>query len=146
MSEDEKVRQYSQTLQNYLTYYNQRKNQPIHVKLQPSPPPIKETEQTDTPQEAQNGTQEPREAQKSTGGEIERDIVQALPKSLKDRGKRLLENIKENSDVMKWDDKGQLVLDGKSQQGTHISDLIKDSLRASKNDCLLYTSPSPRDS
>ena len=133
LSEDEKVLQYSQALQNYLHYYNERKNQPINVKVQqpivtPKAPENAPQEPQEQPQQ-QEVTQEPRaEVNKN----IEREIIQALPKTLKDRGRRLLEKIKENSDVMKWDDKGRLVVDGTAQQGTHISDLIKDSLRASK--------------
>lgn len=131
LSEDEKVRQYSQALQNYLHYYNERKDQPINVKIQQPAPLPKEPEK---PQEAQeeNTAQEAREAPRTNRDNIEREIIQTLPKTLKDRGRRLLEKIKENSDVMNWNEKGQLVVDGAAQQGTHISDLIRDSLRASK--------------
>ena len=45
----------------------------------------------------------------------------------------LLEKIKQNPDIMKWDDHGRLILDGKPRQGTHIVDLIGDSLRTRKN-------------
>ena len=54
--EDEKVRQYSETLQNY----NQKKNQPINVKIQPPPPTVKEP--TEPPQEAQ---QEPNQREET---------------------------------------------------------------------------------
>ena len=128
LSEDEKVRQYSQALQNYLHYYNERKDQPITVKLQQPAPKIKEAE---TPQEAhEENTQEPHETP------IERnfiqEIVNALPKTLKVPGKALLQKIKENPEIMKWNEQGELVLDGKTLHGTHITDLIKDSLRGNK--------------
>ena len=44
----------------------------------------------------------------------------------------LLEKIKENPEVMKWDEKGQLIVEGKAIPGSHISDLIKDSLKTGK--------------
>lgn len=124
LTKDEKVRQYSQALQNYLTYYNQRKDQPINVKIQPP----KKKSNEDTAQEAQSE----QESTEPLPPSIEREIIQALPRTLKDRGKMLLEKIKENPDVMKWDERGQLVFEGKPLKGSHIIDLIKDSLRTSK--------------
>ena len=131
ISEDEKVRQYSQALQNYLTYYNQRKDQPINVKIQPPPVPVKQPDHEEKPQEVQPSGQAD-QAESDPGTTIEREIIQVLPKTLKDRGKMLMEKIKENPEVMKWDDRGQLVFEGKPLKGSHISDLIKDSLRSTK--------------
>lgn len=121
LSDDEKVRQYSQTLQNYLSYYNQRKDQPVNVKIQQPPvpkPPEKE------PQEVHNEEQEE--------NPMERDILRTLPKSAMERGQMLLKQIKENPSVMKWDDRGQLIYDGKPVVGSHISDLLNDLLRTNK--------------
>ncbi|KXJ27633.1 hypothetical protein AC249_AIPGENE16815 [Exaiptasia diaphana] len=44
---------------------------------------------------------------------LEREILQALSKTSKACGKMLLEKIKENPEVMKWNDKGQLIVEGK---------------------------------
>lgn len=126
ISDDEKVRLYTQALQNYLQLYNQKKNQPINVKLQPQVPTV--TEVSETPQEAQPIQQEETAPQ----NDLERNILQTLPKTSKHRGKMILEKIKENPEVMKWDDKGQLVFHGKPIAGSHISDLIVDSLKTGK--------------
>jgi len=127
LSEDEKVREYSQTLQNYLTYYNQRKSQPLKVNIEPAIIEKKQEEakeaETEPPQEAQEQQQEVT---------LERDIIRALPKTLKDRGKLLMAKIKENPEIMKWDDRGELIFEGKHLKGSHISDLIGDSLRMRK--------------
>jgi len=123
LSDDEKVRQYSQTLQNYLSYYNQRKSQPINVKVQ-QPPVPKPSERE--PQEACNDTTP------ETTNTMERDILRTLPKTVVDRGQMLLEKIKENPSIMKWDDRGQLIYEGKPIVGSHISDLINDLVRSIK--------------
>ena len=75
MSNEEKMRRYSQALQNYLIYYNQRKDKPMKIKSEPSAEPHKKEEECED--------QQPRVVPDT----IERDIVNALPKSLKNRGK-----------------------------------------------------------
>lgn len=121
LSDDEKVRQYSQALQNYLSYYNQRKDQPVTVKIQQPPAP---SPPTDQPQEAQN--------EKEDESTMERDILRTLPKTAVEKGQMLLERIKENQEIMKWDNRGQLIYEGKPVVGSHISDLINDLVRSKK--------------
>ena len=125
LTEDEKVRQYSQTLQNYLTYYQQRKGQPINVKLD-QPLTIKQTAPVEKPQEPQE------EHIPEVLDTVERDILSALPKSLKSRGKLLIDKIRENPEVMKWDNRGQLIFEDQPLPGSHIVDLVGDILRDRK--------------
>lgn len=129
LSEDERARQYNQSLQNYLTYYNQRKHQPLKVKMESSTDSKKQEEKTD---DMELNKTPPVPTEQPQENVLERDIIRALPRTLKDRGKLLLETIKQNPDIMKWDERGQLILDGKPQQGSHIGDLIDDSLRTRK--------------
>jgi len=126
ISDEEKVRRYSQALQNYLIYYNQRKEEPLKIKLEPS---------------LTLDTQEKENEEKRTVLEvpvqefpdkIERDIVNALPKTLRNRGKLLIEKIKENPEIMKWDRRGQLVFEDRPLPGSHIVDLIGDFMRERK--------------
>jgi len=122
LSDDEKVRQYSQALQNYLSYYNQRKDQPVKVKIQQPPvpsPPV-------------NQPQEPRQVDQQEESTMERDILRTLPKTAVERGQMLLEKIKENPDIMKWDERGQLIYEGEPVVGSHISDLVNDLMRTNK--------------
>ena len=134
LSEDEKARQYTQSLQNYLSYYNQRKSQPLKVKVEP-PITVKQQEDTEPkPDESNELKEKLQEAQKEVENSdgIERDLIRALPKTLKERGKILLSKIKEHPNIVKWDKNGQLIFEGKPLQGSHIADLIDDSLRKRK--------------
>lgn len=123
LTEDQKVQNYSQKLQNYLTYYNQRKEEPIKIQID-TPPERKKNENEET---ATTET-EPQEI----GNSLEDEILHSLPKSLKEKGKMLLEKIKQNPEIMKWDEGGQLIFEGEPLQGTHIVDLIGDSIRSRK--------------
>lgn len=120
LSNEEKARLYSQTLQHYLTYYNQRKGEPLKVQLQP-PEPSKEPEVV-----------QPEPVQSNEQGRVERDIIKALPKALRARGERLIETIRENPDIIKWDSRGQLVFEDRPLRGSHIVDLIGDFMRERK--------------
>ncbi|KXJ10353.1 hypothetical protein AC249_AIPGENE17969 [Exaiptasia diaphana] len=64
-----------------------KKNQPINVKIQPPPPAVKEP--TEPPQEAQQPPDQQEETVHEVG--LEREILQALPKTSKTRSKMLLE-------------------------------------------------------
>lgn len=123
LTDEEKVRQYVQNLQNYLTYYNQRKDHPLKVKF--DSPTLSEVKE----QGVEKPSPEPQEQEED---KIERDILRALPKTLKGRGKLLIDKIREHPDIMKWDRSGQLVYEEKPLSGSHIGDLVGDFLRARK--------------
>ena len=63
---------------------------------------------------------------------IEAEILRALPKNLKQRGKLLIDKIKEHPDVMKWDQRGQLIYQDQPLTGSHVVDLVGDMLRPRK--------------
>jgi len=123
ISDEEKVKRYSQALQNYLIYYNQRKDEPMKITFQHP------QESYQNHEEEEKLEVQPRQELPDT---IERDIVNALPKTLKNRGKLLIDKIKENPDVMKWDKRGQLVFEDRPLPGSHIVDLIGDFMRERK--------------
>lgn len=129
LTDEEKVRHYVHNLQNYLTYYNQRKDQPLKIKLDQS------SNITDKEQEAENKETEPTPDQPQPQDEvdkIERDILRGLPKSLKSRGKLLIDKIREHPDIMKWNSSGQLLYENAPLAGSHVGDLVGDFLRARK--------------
>ena len=122
LTDEEKARRYAQTLQNYLTYYNQRKEEPFKVKFEPAQSPQeKEEEKTEV-------TAKPTDVEDI----IEKEILRALPKTLKPRGKLLIDKIRENPDIMKWDKRGQLIFEERALNGSHIADLVGDFLRERK--------------
>ena len=121
LTDEEKVREYVQNLQNYLTYYNQRKDHPLKVKLD-SPIPVSEVKEKPSPVPQEQEVEDI----------IERDILRGLPKTLKGRGKLLMDKIRQHPDIMKWDHSGQLIYENTPLAGSHIGDLVGDFLRARK--------------
>lgn len=134
LSEEEKVLNYSQALQNYLHFYQERKNEPINVRIQATNRPNTaggEPAPQEAHEEGQAPPQAPTQARAQSGELNERQVLAALPKTMKDPAKSLIQKIKENPDIMTWDKKGQIVLNGQVLEGTHITDLVKDSVGTS---------------
>jgi len=124
LTDEEKVRMYVENLQNYLTYYDKRKDQPVNVKLEPTSKLPQKEKEVQIPQEELQ--------QKVIEDTIERDLLRALPKAHRSRGKLLIDKIRENPGIMKWDKLGQLIYEDVPLTGSHISDLVGDFLRARK--------------
>ena len=122
MTQDEKAKFYDQTLQRYLTYYDKRMQKPIRVSVVP-PTPV-ETEETET-------EELPKEPEPP--GEIEKDILESVPATMKLRALQLVKKLKANKDVVGWNDHGQMVFEGRTIPGTNVIDLINDTLRQRKN-------------
>ena len=62
---------------------------------------------------------------------LEKRIVDSLPKTLQKKGGVLLDHIKETTD-MTWNERGELVVQGQTLNGTNVSDLIHEILRSRK--------------
>ena len=52
---------------------------------------------------------------------------------MKTRARQLVKKLKENKDLITWDDKAQLVYQGKPVPGSNVIDLVNDALRHRKN-------------
>jgi hypothetical protein len=117
---DEKAKLYDQNLQRYLTYYDKRMNKPRRVN-------VMHTDQTEEPQGEQ-----PRE-ETEPSDEIETDIMDSVPATMKSRARQLIKKLKSNKDVIGWNEQGQMVFKGRSVPSTNIVDLVNDSLRQRKN-------------
>ncbi len=120
MTNEEKVRNYVNEFQNYLTYYNKRKDGAVPVTMKTKPVLPKETvkEAIENPEVEED--------------KIEQEILRSLPKNLKNRGKLLIDKIKENPEIMKWDDQGRLTVANQPVAGTHVVDLVSDFLKTRK--------------
>ena len=55
-----------------------------------------------------------------------------LPKLYKTGARQLLDKIKENSEVLNWNEKGQLLYENKPISRSHMVDLVNDMLRRRK--------------
>ena len=64
---------------------------------------------------------------------IKTDILESVPPMMKTRARQLGKKLKENKDLITWDDKSQLVYEGKPIPGSNVVDLVNDALRHSKN-------------
>ena len=121
MTQDEKVKLYDQTLQRYLTYYDKRMRKPVRVSMvHPEPVETEEIEE-ELPEESE------------PPGEIENDILESVPATMKSRALQLVKNLKANKDVVDWNDHGQMVFEGRTIPATNVIDLVNDTLRQRKN-------------
>ena len=98
LDDEAKAKLYNQVLNRYLTYYDQRKGQPLHVKLTA----IKPTE-TPKPEESEEPTEE-RSPDKSISTAVEQEVMKSVPKIYKNGARQLLDKMKENRDVLDWND------------------------------------------
>ena len=138
LDDEEKARRYNQVLQRYLTFYDQRKGQPLSVKI--TTPTVTKTEQSTevSNSEPSKETQQQQQQQQAEIVEaiptaIEQEVIKSVPKIYKAGARQLLDKIKENSDMLRWNDKGELIYENKAIPGSHIADLINDALRQRKN-------------
>ena len=122
LDDEQKARLYNQVLQRYLTYYDQRKGQPLHVKI--STPKAVETPK---PEENEQPSEEP-VPEKFTSSAVEAEVVKSLPKIYKAGARQMLDKIKEHQDVLHWNDKGELLYETKPIPGSHLVDLVNDTL------------------
>ena len=77
LDDEAKAKLYNQVLQRYLTYYDQRKDHPLHVKLTA----VKPTE-TPKPEESKKPTEEPA-LEKSVSTAVEQEVMKSVPKIYK---------------------------------------------------------------
>lgn len=109
---DERVKLYQQALVNYINL-NQRLNQPISVKV-----------------ESETTTEEKNPTTMSWSSRV----LDNVPKTLKKKAEQLMIFIEQApNNVLHFNKQGELVVNEKTVEGTHIVDLINDTLRSRKN-------------
>jgi hypothetical protein len=62
---------------------------------------------------------------------IEEDIIYSVPKSMRNKAARLVRRIKAGQ-LIRWNERGELIYKGQVYPGTNVSDLINDVLRNRK--------------
>ena len=84
LDDEAKATLYNQALQRYLTYYDQRKGQPLHVKLT-TPKPV----ESPRPEESEETSEEPTaEAETIPTSAVEQEVMKSVPmQALQGRGK-----------------------------------------------------------
>ena len=126
IDDEQKAKLYNQVLQRYLSYYDQRKAQPLHVKLT-TPKPI----ETPKPEEIKETSTETAE-EETIPTAVEQEVMKSVPKIYKTGARQLLDKIKDNRDVLHWNEKGELTYENKPISGSHMVDLVNDFLRQRK--------------
>ena len=125
LDDEEKAKLFNQVLQRYLTYYDQRKGQPLHVKLT-TPKPV----ETPKPEESkEKETSKDSSELETIPTAVEQEVMKSVPKLYKTGARQLLDKIKENRDLLHRNEKGELMYENKSIPGSHVVDLVNDILR-----------------
>ena len=115
--EDTKATMYAQQLQRV----NQLKNQVFRPELSPVQV-ITHTEQTMT---SESDTSQQLNA-------TDKQIIDYVLKTMQNRAKLVIHKLKDHSDVISWNDNGQLVLNGSTIPNSNIVDLVNDVMRKRK--------------
>ena len=87
--------------------------------------------ETPKPEESKESTEEPA-PEKSISTAVEEEVIKCVPKIYKNGAHQLLDKMKENRDVLAWNDKGELVYENKPISGSYVVDLVNDTLRHRK--------------
>ena len=96
--EDTKATMYAQQLQRV----NQLKNLKV---VGPDPSPVQMITHTEQTMTSESDTSEQLSA-------TDKQIIYSIPKMMQNRVKLLIQKLKDHSDVIRWNDNGELVLDG----------------------------------
>ena len=84
------------------------------------------------PEESSEETSKEFTVEAETTSAVEQEVIKSVPKLYKTGARQLLDKIKENRDVLHWNDKGELVHENKPISGSHMVDLVNDMLRHRK--------------
>ena len=117
MPEDTKATMYAQQLQRV----KQLKNQVVR----PEPSPVQMITHTEQTMTSESDTSEQLSA-------TDKQIIDSVPKTMQNRAKLLIQKLKDHSDVISWNDNGQLDLDGSTIPNSSIVDLVNDVMRKRK--------------
>ncbi|GFR61123.1 hypothetical protein ElyMa_001837900 [Elysia marginata] len=111
-TDSEKLLQYHQLLHRYLTRHNQLTHRPLG-KLE-----LPDTETKENPS--------------FNSSRMEQRIIESVPLTMKKKAKLLLDHLKDAENIG-WNEQSELVVRGKTIQGSNLSDLVNDVLRQRKN-------------
>ena len=122
MREDTKATMYAQQLQRV----KQLKNQVFR----PEPSPAQMITQTERTMTSELDSVTPSQQQQLNA--TDKQMIDSVPKTMQNRAKLLIQQLKDHSDVISWNDNGQLVLEGFIIPNSNIVDLVDDVMRKRK--------------
>ena len=115
--EDTKATMYAQQLQRV----DQLKNQVVR----PEPSPLQMITHKEQTVTSESDTSEQLSA-------ADKQIIDSVPKTMQNRANLLIQKLKDHSDVISWNDNGQLVSDGSTIPNSNIVNLVNDVMRKRK--------------
>ena len=115
--EDTKATMYAQQLQKV----NQLKNQVFR----PEPSPIQMITHQGQTMTSESDSATPSQQLNAT----DKQIIDSVTKTMQNRAKLLIQKLKDHSDVISWNNNGQLVLEGSIVPNSNIVDLVNDVMR-----------------
>ena len=111
---------YSQQLQRV----KQLKNQVFR----PEPSPVQMITQTERTMTSESDSTSPSQQLNET----DKQIIDSVPKVMQNYAKLLVQKLKDHSDIISWNDNGQLVLEGSIVPNSNIVDSVNDVMRKRK--------------
>ena len=120
MPEDTKATMYAQQPQ----WTKQLKNQVFR----PEPSPVQMITQTERTMTSESDSVTPSQQLNAT----DKQIINSVPRTMQNCTKLLIQKLKDHSDVISWNDNGQLILEGSIVPNSNNVDLINDLMRQRK--------------
>ena len=106
----------------------QRVNQQKNQVFRPEPSPIQMITHQGQTMTSESDSATPSQQLNAT----DKQIIDSVPKTMQNRAKLLIQKLKDHSDVISWNDNGQLVLEGSIVPNSNIVDLVNDVMRKRK--------------
>lgn len=108
ISDDEKIRQYTNVLTKLIKYKSQEYKQSNGVTME----------------------EEEEKPSSKTISMLEKEIKKAIPSTLLKNAEIIYERVKARPDMIRWDEKGELVIRDKIIPGSNLTDLLYDAVVA----------------
>ena len=74
----------------------------------------------------------PSNVNKSENDAIVTEAIELLPLAQRERGRQLFQRLQRRKDLISWNDKGEVTMEGRLLPGSNISDLVSDVMRTRK--------------
>ena len=110
------------------TWQLQRVKQLKNQVFSPEPSPVQMITQTKRIMTSESDSATPSQQLYVT----DKQIIDSVPKTIENRAKLLIQKLKDHSDIISWNDNGQLALEGSVVPNSNIIDLVNDVMRKRK--------------
>lgn len=120
---EDKTNMYYQTLWRYLRRLDQYRDKPIGTVNIKSPEPVGVEIKRDEAEETEPGT---------LPSSVEKQVMESVPRTMRKKAERLLNTMKRNPDLLRWNERGEIVHQGQVVKNSNLVDLVNDVLRKRK--------------